>query len=35
VVVASGVQPRYGLMVKIEHEGGFMTVYAHNEPDDE
>jgi len=31
VVVASGFEPRYGLMVKIEHEGGFMTVYAHNE----
>ena len=31
MVVASGFEPRYGLMVKIEHEGGFMTVYAHNE----
>ena len=31
VVIASGFEPRYGLRVKIEHEGGFMTVYAHNE----
>jgi LysM repeat protein len=31
VVIASGVEPRYGQMVKIEHDGGFMTVYAHNE----
>jgi murein DD-endopeptidase MepM/ murein hydrolase activator NlpD len=31
LVIASGFEPRYGLMVKIEHEGGFMTVYAHNE----
>jgi LysM repeat protein len=31
VVIASGVEPRYGLMVKIEHDGGFVTVYAHNE----
>ena len=31
VVIASGFEPRYGHMVKIEHEGGFVTVYAHNE----
>ena len=31
VVIASGFEPRYGQRVKIEHEGGFMTVYAHNE----
>jgi murein DD-endopeptidase MepM/ murein hydrolase activator NlpD len=31
VVIASGFEPRYGQMVKIEHEGGFLTVYAHNE----
>jgi murein DD-endopeptidase MepM/ murein hydrolase activator NlpD len=30
LVVASGVEPRYGRVVKIEHEHGFMTVYAHN-----
>ena len=30
VVIASGFEPRYGLRVKIEHDGGFMTVYAHN-----
>jgi lipoprotein NlpD len=31
VVVASGFEPRYGQRVTIEHEGGFVTVYAHNE----
>jgi len=31
LVVASGVEPRYGLVVKIQHVDGFMTVYAHNE----
>ena len=31
VVVASGVEPRYGRVVKIEHEHGFTTVYAHND----
>jgi murein DD-endopeptidase MepM/ murein hydrolase activator NlpD len=31
VVVASGFEPRYGQRVTIEHEGGFATVYAHNE----
>jgi len=30
VVVVSGVEPRYGRVVKIEHEFGFTTVYAHN-----
>ncbi|HUF93610.1 MAG TPA: LysM peptidoglycan-binding domain-containing M23 family metallopeptidase [Candidatus Limnocylindria bacterium] len=31
VVVASGVEPRYGRVVKIEHDDGFMSVYAHND----
>ena len=31
VVVASGVEPRYGRVLKIEHEYGFTTVYAHND----
>ena len=31
VVVTSGVEPRYGRVVKIEHDRGFVTVYAHNE----
>jgi murein DD-endopeptidase MepM/ murein hydrolase activator NlpD len=31
VVVASGVEPRYGRVVKIEHPGRFVTVYAHND----
>jgi len=31
VVVASGAETRYGLVVKIEHRGGFTTVYAHND----
>jgi murein DD-endopeptidase MepM/ murein hydrolase activator NlpD len=31
LVIASGFEPRYGQMVKIEHDGGFVTVYAHNE----
>ena len=30
LVITSGREPRYGLVVKIEHEGGFVTVYAHN-----
>jgi murein DD-endopeptidase MepM/ murein hydrolase activator NlpD len=30
VVVVSGTEPRYGRVVKIEHDGGFVTVYAHN-----
>jgi murein DD-endopeptidase MepM/ murein hydrolase activator NlpD len=30
-VVVSGVEPRYGRVVKIEHDDGFSTVYAHNE----
>jgi lipoprotein NlpD len=30
-VVTSNREPRYGRVVKIEHEGGFLTVYAHNE----
>jgi murein DD-endopeptidase MepM/ murein hydrolase activator NlpD len=29
-VIASGVEPRYGLVVKLEHADGFVTVYAHN-----
>lgn len=31
IVVASGSETRYGLVVKIEHLGGFTTVYAHND----
>jgi murein DD-endopeptidase MepM/ murein hydrolase activator NlpD len=31
VVIASGFEARYGQMVTIEHDGGFVTVYAHNE----
>ena len=31
VVVTSGMEPRYGRVVKIEHEYGFTTVYAHND----
>jgi murein DD-endopeptidase MepM/ murein hydrolase activator NlpD len=31
IVVAAGVEPRYGRVVKIEHADGFVTVYAHNE----
>jgi murein DD-endopeptidase MepM/ murein hydrolase activator NlpD len=31
VVATSAVEPRYGRVVKIEHDGGFVTVYAHNE----
>jgi murein DD-endopeptidase MepM/ murein hydrolase activator NlpD len=31
LVIASGFEARYGQMVKIEHDGGFVTVYAHNE----
>jgi murein DD-endopeptidase MepM/ murein hydrolase activator NlpD len=31
VVVVSGVEPRYGRVVKIEHDHGFTTVYAHND----
>lgn len=31
VVAAAGVEIRYGLVVKIEHKAGFMTVYAHND----
>ena len=29
-VVVSGTEDRYGLVVKVEHPGGFMTVYAHH-----
>jgi murein DD-endopeptidase MepM/ murein hydrolase activator NlpD len=31
VVIASGVEAAYGLVVKIEHWRGFVTVYAHND----
>jgi murein DD-endopeptidase MepM/ murein hydrolase activator NlpD len=31
VVVVAGVEPRYGRVLKIEHEYGFTTVYAHND----
>ena len=30
-VLTSDREPRYGRVVKIEHDGGFLTVYAHNE----
>lgn len=30
LVVASGWEDRYGRVVKIAHENGFLTVYAHN-----
>ena len=30
-VVTSGVEDLYGRVVKIEHEDGFVTVYAHND----
>lgn len=30
VVTASGVEPRYGKVVKIEHANHFVTVYAHH-----
>jgi murein DD-endopeptidase MepM/ murein hydrolase activator NlpD len=31
VVVINAVEPRYGRVIKIEHEYGFTTVYAHND----
>ncbi|HEX9818261.1 MAG TPA: M23 family metallopeptidase [Methylomirabilota bacterium] len=31
IVVVAGVEPRYGRVVKIEHDDDFLTVYAHNE----
>lgn len=31
LVVTSDVEPRYGRVVKIEHDDGFVTVYAHND----
>lgn len=31
VVIASGPEADYGLVVKIEHRRGFVTVYAHND----
>jgi murein DD-endopeptidase MepM/ murein hydrolase activator NlpD len=31
VVIASGTETAYGLVVKIEHQRGFVTVYAHND----
>ena len=30
VVIRSGTEPGYGRVIKIEHDGGFVTVYAHN-----
>jgi murein DD-endopeptidase MepM/ murein hydrolase activator NlpD len=30
LVIASGWEERYGRVVKIAHENGFLTVYAHN-----
>ena len=31
VVIASGAEPRYGRVIKIAHDQGFITVYAHND----
>jgi murein DD-endopeptidase MepM/ murein hydrolase activator NlpD len=31
LVLLSGVEPRYGRVIKIEHDNGFVTVYAHND----
>jgi len=31
VVVTSGIEYRYGRVVKIEHDDGYVTVYAHND----
>lgn len=31
VVIVSGVEPRYGRVIKIAHEQGFVTIYAHND----
>jgi murein DD-endopeptidase MepM/ murein hydrolase activator NlpD len=31
LVVTSGIEPRYGRVVKVEHDDGYVTVYAHNE----
>jgi murein DD-endopeptidase MepM/ murein hydrolase activator NlpD len=31
IVVTSGVEDRYGRVVKIAHDNGFVTVYAHND----
>jgi lipoprotein NlpD len=31
VVLTAGTEPRYGRVVKIEHDDGYVTVYAHNE----
>jgi murein DD-endopeptidase MepM/ murein hydrolase activator NlpD len=31
IVIASGPEPRYGWVVKIEHDQGFVTVYAHHD----
>lgn len=30
IVIASGVEDRYGRVVKVGHDNGFVTVYAHN-----
>lgn len=30
LVIASSVEHRYGRVVKVAHENGFVTVYAHN-----
>jgi murein DD-endopeptidase MepM/ murein hydrolase activator NlpD len=31
IVIVAGVEPRYGRVLKIDHEFGFTTVYAHND----
>ena len=30
LVIASGVEERYGRVVKLAHENGFVSIYAHN-----
>jgi murein DD-endopeptidase MepM/ murein hydrolase activator NlpD len=29
-VISSGQEPAYGRIIRIEHETGYVTVYAHN-----
>lgn len=31
VVIMSGLEPLYGRVIKIEHDQGFVTIYAHND----
>lgn len=30
VVISSGQEPAYGRVIRVEHDSGFVTVYAHN-----